>query len=249
LRLLHITDTHLHADPGGELRGVNTFQSLQSVLTAALTDPRRPELIVATGDLSQDETSGAYENFRRIVAPFGLPVFCVPGNHDAPMLMGEPLNSAPIQLGGVAVRPPWCLIMLDSFVAGDHGGALSTRALSQLRDSLREHRDLHVLVAVHHHPLPVGSRWLDALGLRNSSAMFDILDDAPNVRAVLSGHVHQEADLQRGSVRYLSTPSTCFQFMPNRERFAIDTQPPGFRWIELQNSGDISTEVVWVPQQ
>ena len=248
MRLLHITDTHLHADPGGELRGVNTFQSLQSVLGTALADPYRPELIVATGDISQDETAGAYENFRRILAPCGLPTLCVPGNHDAPGRMSEPLDEAPIQLGGVAVRPPWCLIMLDSYVSGDHGGALSPAVLSQLRDSLREHRELHTLIAVHHHPLPVGSRWLDELGLRNVSALFDVLDDAPNVRAVLSGHVHQAADLQRGDVRYLSTPSTCFQFMPNRERFAIDTRPPGFRWVDLQNSGAIDTEVVWVPQ-
>lgn len=249
MRVLHITDTHLHSDADARLRGVNTVKSLQSVLAAALANPRKPDLIVATGDISQDETAGAYRNFHRILAPLGLPVWCVPGNHDAPALMAQPLDEAPCHFGGVAVRPPWCLIMLDSYVAGDHGGNLSAQSLDQLRRTLREHRALYALIAVHHHPLPVGSRWLDALGLRNSAALFDILDDAPNVRAVLSGHVHQQADLERGSVRFLSTPSTCFQFMPNRERFAVDTRPPGFRWLDLDGTGTIATEVVWVPQE
>jgi hypothetical protein len=37
--------------------------------------------------------------------------------------------------------------------------------------------------------------------------------------------------------------------MPNRERFAVDTRPPGFRWLDLLDSGSIDTEVVWVPQE
>jgi Icc protein len=249
LRLLHITDTHLHSDPDARLRGVNTVSSLRSVLAEAAGNSHQPDLIVATGDLSQDETAGAYRNFRNILAPLGVPVWCVPGNHDAPPLMNGPLEAPPCHLGGVAVQPPWCLVMLDSFVAGDHGGSLSAAALDHLRETLREHRELHALIAVHHHPLPVGSRWLDALGLRNSAAFFDVLDDAPNVRVVLSGHVHQEADLNRGGVRFLSTPSTCFQFMPNRERFAVDTRPPGCRWLDLMDSGSIATEVIWVPQE
>ena len=119
MRLLHITDTHLHADRETRLRGVNTYDTLASVLDRAMEDARPPQITVATGDLSQDETTGAYENFCEAVSRIGTPVWCVPGNHDAPELMTGPLSAGPCRFGGVSVNSPWCIVMLDSFVAGD----------------------------------------------------------------------------------------------------------------------------------
>jgi Icc protein len=44
----------------------------------------------------------------------------------------------------------------------------------------------------------------------------------------------------------MSTPSTCAQFLPSSEFFALDERPPGMRWIELCDDGSIETEVTWV---
>ena len=41
----------------------------------------------------------------------------------------------------------------------------------------------------------------------------------------------------RNGVRYLTTPSTCFQFLPAVDNFAVDTRPPGFRWLDLVPDG------------
>jgi Icc protein len=51
----------------------------------------------------------------------------------------------------------------------------------------------------------------------------------------------------RNDVRFLSTPSTCAQFLPGNEFFALDDRPPGMRWLELYADGSIETEVAWVP--
>ena len=53
-------------------------------------------------------------------------------------------------------------------------------------------------------------------------------------------------DRTRNRVRFLSTPSTCAQFLPGSEFFALDDRPPGMRWIELYDDGRIETEVAWV---
>ena len=45
----------------------------------------------------------------------------------------------------------------------------------------------------------------------------------------------------------MSTPSTCLQFLPNSDSFAVDSRPPGYRWVDLMANGRIDTEVVWVP--
>jgi Icc protein len=48
-------------------------------------------------------------------------------------------------------------------------------------------------------------------------------------------------------LRLLSTPSTCAQFRPGSDSFAIDERPPGYRWLDLRADGRLDTEVVWLP--
>jgi len=60
------------------------------------------------------------------------------------------------------------------------------------------------------------------------------------------GHVHQQHDSRRGAVCMLGTPSTCAQFLPHSERFAIDAAPPAYRFLELRADGNIDTAVMQV---
>ena len=246
LRLLHITDTHLFAQADGRLRGVDTYRTLSRVLDRAAADARPPDALLVTGDLSQDESLGAYQQFRILLSRLNVPVWCLPGNHDAPVFMGEVLSAPPFHVGGAMVSANWCLMLLNSHIAGDHGGRLAQNQLEWLDAMLREHRDRHVLLAVHHHALPLKSRWLDALALYNADELIAIIDRSPQVRCVVAGHVHQASDITRNGVRYVTTPSTCFQFLPAADSFAVDTRPPGFRWLDLMPDGTVHTEVVWV---
>ena len=99
---------------------------------------------------------------------------------------------------------------------------------------------------MHHPPLPVGSAWLDAVGLTNAGEVLAVLDRHPSVRLVLSGHVHQAFEGRHGDVRVFATPSTCAQFTPGTERCVMDLKPPGYRWLELQPDGALRTEVKWL---
>jgi Icc protein len=246
MRLLHITDPHLHSDPAACLRGVRTEATLRAVLEHALADPRGADAILATGDLVQDETRGGYERFRDLLEPLGLPVLCIPGNHDAPALMADVLDGAPFQVGGTAGLGAWRVVCLDSYAAHDDGGRLSPAELERLRATLAGSPDAPTLVALHHHPVPMGSRWLDGVALRNPADLLAIVTAAPQVRAVVWGHVHQASDRWRGGLRLLSTPSTCAQFRPHCDDFALDDLPPGYRWLDLGDDGRLRTEVVWV---
>ena len=58
--------------------------------------------------------------------------------------------------------------------------------------------------------------------------------------------MHQASDISRKGVRFVTTPSTCFQFLPAVDSFGVDTRPPGFRWLDLMADGTVNTEVVWV---
>jgi Icc protein len=162
--------------------------------------------------------------------------------------MGEILNSGSFQFGGELRHGPWSIVLLSTFLAGEDAGGLGPARLQGLRKALAAHAGQHVLVAMHHHPLPMGSAWLDGVALRDEKDFWQIIDSHPNVRGVVCGHVHQAFDRERNGLRFMSTPSTCAQFLPRSDFFALDDRPPGLRWLELHADGRIETEVAWVPK-
>jgi Icc protein len=58
--------------------------------------------------------------------------------------------------------------------------------------------------------------------------------------------VHQQLDTLVGSVRVLTTPSTCAQFLPHTEDCVMDQRPPAYRSVTLHDDGSIGSEVVWL---
>lgn len=248
VQLLQVTDPHLFGDPATELYGVNTAESLRLTLAAALADGPAPDAVLVTGDIGDDMSAAAYANFRRALGRCGAPVICLPGNHDDPALMAQLLEGDGFQYCGSARLGPWGVVLLDTHVPGRPHGRLSDRELGRLDTELRALHDVPVLVCLHHPPMPVGSTWLDAVGLTNGDAFFEVLDRHANVRCVLAGHVHQAFDAQRGPVRVLASPSTCAQFTPGTERCVMDQRPPGYRWLSLHPDGSVTTRVGWLPR-
>ena len=228
------------------MRGVNTYDTFRATVEHAMSNPVRPDVILATGDLVQDETRAGYEVFRAILEKCGVPVYCIPGNHDSPSIMADVLGAAPFQVGGELRQGNWSLIMLNSFSPGDDGGRLGQSELTRLQELLQTNRSLHTMICVHHHPIPMGSRWLDGVGLRNADEFFEIANQYSQVKGILWGHVHQASDRHRKGIRLMSTPSTCSQFLPNSDDFALDARSPGYRWLDLSVNGTITTEVAWL---
>jgi len=229
------------------MHGVTTQETFDAVLGHARDDPRwPPDAIVVTGDIVHDESRAAYQRFRDTFEPFGLPVFCIPGNHDQPALMSELLTTPPFQFCGDAKLGAWRVVLLSTFHKGDDAGVLGRDQLAALEASLSNFTEEHILICMHHQPLPMGSAWLDGVGLHDAQEFLKTIDAHNRVRAVLWGHVHQASDRERNGVRFLSTPSTCFQFLPDSDRAVIDTRPPALRWLALEPNGNITTEVDWV---
>ena len=247
IRLLQISDTHLHATADSRMRGVNTDETFRAVLAHAQQDARWPaDAVLVSGDIVQDESRAGYERFRDYMAELNVPVLALPGNHDDPKLMDEILSGAAFQFCGTFRLKDWSLVLLNTFLTGEDAGGLGPRRLEALAFALREHVDQHVLVCMHHQPINMGSAWLDGVGLRDADRFLEAIDAASNVRGVLWGHVHQSSDRWRGPVRFMSAPSTCSQFLPGSAFFAIDSMPPGMRWLELNQDGTIDTVIDWV---
>src|SRR5262249_16388563 len=86
----HITDTHI-TTPGNLFYGVvDTAVCLARAVAALNSFDPLPDLTVITGDLVDGGTPDEYAHLRSLLKPLRIPVFVIPGNHDA----REPLRDA-----------------------------------------------------------------------------------------------------------------------------------------------------------
>ena len=246
MRILHLTDSHLFAGHAGSFRGVATYESLCATLSHHRQSGWEADAVWVTGDLIQDDSAEAYENFKALLLPTGRPVYCVPGNHDVRDLMRNALRSPPFYYCTSSESGNWLMIGLDSCRSDSAGGEISADEFDRLDAAISDCRAEHVMVCLHHPPVPMGSRWLDTVGLQNGDEFLARIAASGRVRLAIFGHVHQAYDGEHRGTRILGTPSTCRQFKPGSDEFALDAKPPAYRRLTLYDDGNFDNELVWV---
>ncbi|WP_275288587.1 metallophosphoesterase [Halomonas elongata] len=238
MRLIQLSDCHLHADPSARSRTGIPHRQFVRVIEAV--ESCRPDMVLVTGDVSQDETAASYALAERELARLGCPWFWLPGNHDEPGLMNEcRAFQETVDLGRRR------LLLLNTRIPGQTHGALGEARLGALARRLAED-DRPTLIAMHHPPISVGSRWVDALGLADAEAFWEVLAAHERIEAILCGHIHQAFEHRRvtpyGDVPVYACPATSDQFLPGAETFAVDEAAlPGFRVFDLDD--DMRTRV------
>jgi len=248
IRVLHLTDPHLFAEADGDFRGTVTHESLQRVLNHYEAGDWRADRALITGDLIQDDSAEAYDRFRELLLPLNMRMHCVPGNHDIRDLMRPICGRPPFSYCAKEEVHDWLLLGLDSCVKGDAGGEITPEEFDRLDLIISESSAKHIMVCLHHPPIPMGSTWLDTVGLKNGDELLERLQATGRVRLLVFGHVHQPYDAEHLGIQVIGTPSTCSQFKPGSDDFALDDRPPAYRRITLNSDGSSSSELVWVEE-
>ena len=249
-RIVQITDPHLFKDTNGELLGINTQASFSQVLSEIQQQQYDYDLVLATGDLVQDNSDEGYLRFRQEVKTLNNKmVFWIPGNHDFQPKMFEILKEDSVSAKKhILLGDKWQILLLDSQVQGVPHGQLEAEELDWLKLKLQEHQERYSLVVLHHHLLSTGSAWLDQHNLRNANELAEVLAPFKNVKALLYGHIHQQVDSEWLGYQVMATPSTCIQFKADSNTFALDVAQPGWREIDLHADGHIETRVKRIQQ-
>jgi Icc protein len=255
IRALQITDLHVVAQDGATINGTDSFESLRAVLHAAQTLAEPPELIIATGDLSEDGSEASYRRLRSVFLETGLPVHVLPGNHDSVSGMTKSLIGGRIQMAPVVEAGAWRIVLLSSRVRGQSYGLLDDSQLAVLRSALAAEPRRPVLACLHHCPL----RACPSPGchLQNDAMLLELLQASPSARAVISGHLHIEMDRRFGHLTVFTTPSTGSQLLHaqlgepvDHDDFAAshryDPSRHGFRMLTLRPDGELESTVHWV---
>lgn len=241
--MAQLTDSHIFAEPEGALLGLNTRKSFEAVCQRLQKEEWRPDVLLATGDLSQDASAESYQYLASYFKKLDIPTLWLPGNHDDPHVMHKHLNNGSVFVAKQLLLGDWQLILLDSSVSNQVHGFLCDEQLAFLENALNQYPQKHALVSLHHQPLEVGSCWIDKIGLRNCVDFKALIGKHQQVKGVLYGHVHQEVDREIDRVRWIATPSSSVQFTPGSKDFSAGVEAPGYRYLNLYADGRIDTLV------
>ncbi|MGH2558280.1 MAG: metallophosphoesterase family protein [Thermomicrobiales bacterium] len=232
LVFVHLSDLHLTAQagelvnrPGGaEVSDPHRYLPWVVREVRALDPP--PAFVVISGDLVDTPSGEAYQRVREFVAQLEAvaPVLLGIGNHDDRAAVRR------IQGGdatGDAEAPSYythCIdgvriVMLDSKVPGEVGGALGPEQLAWLDGQLRE-REPGGTIVVLHHPVVESFAiakvaWRDGWLLNDAEALRDVLQGR-HVLRILAGHVHVGSVAAFAGTVTATAPPTVWMIDPLR---------------------------------
>ncbi len=191
-KLILIADPHV-LPPGAAAHGIRTFDRLAQACDDIARRHADADACLFLGDLTEDAAPASYGAFADLRDRLGLPVHLSVGNHDARAAFLAAFPETPHTADGFvqfAVRVgDLRLVVLDSVEPGVHDGNLCDRRLSWLDACLGEDRQTPTLVALHHHPWPLGMAVDDCM-LRQPERLAAVVGRHPQVRLMVSGHVH-----------------------------------------------------------
>lgn len=243
IRIIQISDCHISSDPQQQWCGRYPQQTLNQLVNYINDNEPNIEAVIATGDLSHDGSKESYTILSKYFTTMNKPVYSLAGNHDAPEIMELALNKQETSTSSHFVYGNWLIIMLNTHEPKAEHGNLSKQQLSLIEALLQQHKEKHVLIAMHHPPIHINCAWIDEINLLNSKEFINSIAKYKNIKAIVFGHVHQDTGKALNGIQYLSCPSTCHQYKPNSDEFAFDDLAPGYRWIDLHQDGNIKTGV------
>lgn len=233
--LVQLSDLHLRVgagQPGPQAR-------LEHAVRAVAALEPRPSTLLLSGDLVDEPAPAAYALARELLAPLGLPVHAIPGNHDDRDLLRAHFGPRDATAGAPVHFSAACgqlrVLGCDSTAPGCEGGTLSDDELAWLGQALAAEPARPTLLALHHPPVRTGVRAMDAIRLDggDSERLERLLNEHPQVLALTCGHVHTTMSASFAGRPLLVCPSTNSTLrLDLRDRddlpFAVAERPVGF---------------------
>src|SRR5687767_13401643 len=160
LVVAQITDLHLGFDAGNpnELNRARLDAVLREVCAAKPT----PDVIVASGDLTEAGAIEDYRTLRELFDACPVPVLPMVGNHDLRETFREAFPDVPTHDGFIQYAidiGPLRLILLDTLEYGRHGGSFCDVRAAWLEARLSE-TERPCVVFLHHPPIQTGIDWM-----------------------------------------------------------------------------------------
>jgi len=196
----------LHLVPEGEAS--NTLESTARLHQGIAHFNARhadADLCILAGDLADLAEPAAYARLEAALPAFAVPPQLMLGNHDSRPAFLAHFGQSHADENGFVQKvidiKGHRVILLDSTEPGLVAGRLCAQRLSWLGDRLDEALDRPVIVVLHHHVVPLHTA-VDRIILQDAAALAETLSRHPDVRQVISGHVHLTSSSSWKGVNY-----------------------------------------------
>jgi 3',5'-cyclic-AMP phosphodiesterase len=248
--LAQLSDFHLGEKPRD---GLDPEQCARAVVAALGALPNPIDALLISGDLAEHAKRKEYALAQEIVAPLGVPVSVLPGNHDVRAKMraafdlpgegDDPIDYA-VDLG------PLRLVVVDSTIPGEDRGDFTPAQLEWLETTLTAAPALPTIVAMHQPPLVTAVADWDGVIMTpgDRAALGAVIERHPQVRAIVGGHLHRLATSALAGRPVLAAPPTYLHAHPDFEAETVRMRggPPGFVLHALRGD-ELSSQIELVP--
>lgn len=251
--IAQITDLHLNA---GAKQPCQNTPHLRAVLNDIKNGPNPVDAIIVTGDLTENGHPASYEALKSELSSVDIPYYLALGNHDNAVNMGESFPQAPFADGFLnysiddnALR----LIILDTTLAGRHGGAFCERRAAWLEAELSKAPPKPTLIAMHHPPSDIGIDWMTTANDAPWAKRFkSVIQKHDNIVQIICGHIHRAIFGRFGktafSVAGAVSPQVSLNLSPINPdkadgRVLIEDSPPSYALHHWKN-GTLTTHHV-----
>jgi Icc protein len=191
-----LTDTHVIADADTGQHYVDNNARLASAVASLVAESPALDAVLVTGDLTDTAHPDAFATLTEMLAPIGVPVLPLPGNHDTRPSTRDAFPDA----GWIdADHLSWVhnvrgvrIIGLDSTRAGYHGAEFDDDRAEFLQETLSDLYAGPTLLAMHHPPFATGIGWMDEAGFVGLDRFTEVLAAHPGtVDKIVCGHLHR----------------------------------------------------------
>ncbi|MXY50714.1 MAG: phosphodiesterase [Gemmatimonadetes bacterium] len=241
MRIVQLSDPHIVPAEQQPVHGQDTLERFRAAVNAVNRLSPSPDLVVMTGDQSNDGTEASYRALKDILTRLRFPCHMALGNHDYRpvfrmiMLEETGADSAPYYYS--LNRSGYRIIVLDTQDEGEVSGRLDDDQLDWMEQELAT--GLPSVICMHHPPVPVGVAWMDELILLDNERFLHICGAAAALRLILCGHVHHDFRMDLGCATVLTAPSVGLQFRkdpvirPDGSRVIATDEPAAFRIVDI----------------
>ena len=259
--ICQISDLHIKT-PGKLSYGVvDTSSMLKRCVEHIHALKQRPDLILATGDLTDFGKPAEYAYLRDLLSPLGIPLYMIPGNHDhrENMIAAFPDHAYLAQTFTTA-QPfiqyaiedlPLRILALDTVIPEQSGGELCENRLAWLEEKLQQAPVRPTLIIMHHPPFKTLIGHMDKIGLANADALKAIVKRHPQIERILCGHLHRPIQVRWAGTLASTSPSPAHQVVLDLSPDAPSQfvmEPPAYQLHQWNEDTGLVSHTAYIGQ-
>jgi len=192
--IAQMSDIHIGFAPDERPEELNRIR-FRATLARILEGPNRPDMMVLSGDITDNGDLESFEKTAALLAECPFPVWPMVGNHDTREALvaafpqvrfeGDFLHYA-VEEDGLRI------LLLDTLENGRHGGGFCEARAAWLAAQLDAAPDTPTLIFMHHPPVVSGIEWMDPAPdeawIRRFGAA---VEGRRQILAIHCGHLHR----------------------------------------------------------